>query len=480
MKKATIGAVLVFVALLAAVLFTREERVSEGVPRLDFVAPEVDQVTTVELAGPTPAVLSKGAAGWRVADPTKPQVTYPADEALVASLLSALAEVKAGDHVTARAERVAELELDAAKGITVTVSGAGGVRASLVFGKAAKAGGWYVKRPSSPDVFTTTARLGALARRDVNGWRLRRLVSLKADELVAIKVRLEGSPLELALKDGVWTLEPAPPAGFRFDAGAAQRLAQELAALSAQGFSADSSESTEVAQVELLAKDGRAVRLGLGAESGGRVPVKVEGDPQVFWLPADVARRLTPKLEDLRDLSLASFEAEKVRRLSLVAGGKRLQLAREAAEWKLVEPKAVPAGFDFDAQQVNTVLARLRQLRATRVDASPAAQAACRRSASVSVALELEGGAASTMRLGGELGPTERCATTSVDALTYAVADSERKWLERGLELFKRAPPPPSFPQGGIQGLEQLPPDIRAKLEAQLRQRAATEGPPPQ
>lgn len=479
MKKGTIGAVLVFVALLAAVLLTREERVSEGVPRLDFVAPAADQVTTVELAGPTPAVLSKGAAGWRVADPTKPEVTYPADEALVASLLAALTEVKAGDHVTARAERVAELELDAAKGVTVTARGGGGVLASLVFGKAAKAGGWYVKRPSSPDVFTTTARLGSLVRRDVSGWRQHRLVSLKADELVAIKVRLEGSPLELSLKDGVWTVEPAPPAGFRFDASAAQRLAQELAALSAQSFSADSSEATDVAQVELLAKDGRAVRLGLGAEAGGRVPVKVEGDPQVSWLPAAVARRLTPKLEELRDLRLASFEPEKARRLSLTAGGKRVELAREGADWKLVEPKTLPAGFDFDAQQVNSVLARLRQLRATRVDASPVAQAACRRPASASVALELEGGSAATVRLGGQLGPTERCATTSVDALTYVVADSERQWLERGLELFKRAPPP-SFPQGGIQGLEQLPPDIRAKLEAQLRQRAATEGSPQQ
>jgi len=41
------------------------------------------------------------------------------------------------------------------------------------------------------------------------------------------------------------------------------------------------------------------------------------------------------------------------------------------------------------------------------------------------------------------------------------------------VEMFKKAPPPPNMGgmggTGGMRGLESLPPDIRKKIEAQLR-----------
>jgi hypothetical protein len=40
--------------------------------------------------------------------------------------------------------------------------------------------------------------------------------------------------------------------------------------------------------------------------------------------------------------------------------------------------------------------------------------------------------------------------------------------LQSGVELFKKPPPPPDH--GQMQGLESLPPDVRKKIEAQLRQ----------
>jgi hypothetical protein len=54
------------------------------------------------------------------------------------------------------------------------------------------------------------------------------------------------------------------------------------------------------------------------------------------------------------------------------------------------------------------------------------------------------------------------------DGLVYVTTATERQVFEKGVEVFKRPPPPP--PQrGGMQGLDQLPPEIRAQIEAQLR-----------
>lgn len=479
MNRTTVIAVAVFAALLAVVLLTREDKVSEGVPTFTWKAPPQEHVTKVELAGSHRALLVKGAAGWTVANPEKPDVAYAADEALVTSLLGSLGEVKAADHVTSRAERAAELELDEAKGLKVTVSGASGVLGTLVFGKPAKAGGRYVKVDGAADVFATTARLGYLARRDVSGWRKKAILAVKAEELVSLEVKQEASRLGLVMKDGAWALDAAPPAGFRFDPAAAQRLVQQLATLTAQDFGTDPAVVTDRAQLVATTKDGTSLVVSLGAEANGTVPVRVEGDAQVYLVSAGLAGQLTKRLEDLRDLSLWAFAPEKVQRVAWTAAGKKTVLAKEGGAWKVLEPKALPAGFDFDAGLVDGLLARLKGLRALRHDASAAAQAACRRPVSASVEVELEGGEKRQLKLLGELGANEVCGVGSADALTYAVAKTDRAWLERGVELVKRLPAP-SFPQGGgIQGLEQLPPDVRAKLEAQLRQQQLL-APPPQ
>ena len=60
------------------------------------------------------------------------------------------------------------------------------------------------------------------------------------------------------------------------------------------------------------------------------------------------------------------------------------------------------------------------------------------------------------------------------DGLVYAVASFTKARYEKPVELFKKPPPPPQGMGapggGGISGLENLPPDVRQKLEASLKQ----------
>ncbi len=75
----------------------------------------------------------------------------------------------------------------------------------------------------------------------------------------------------------------------------------------------------------------------------------------------------------------------------------------------------------------------------------------------IELELGLKGGVAQKLRF-GEL------VARGDDGLLYAVNAPDKARLEKGTELFKKMPPPQQ------QGFEQLPPEIRAQLEQQLRQ----------
>ncbi len=81
--------------------------------------------------------------------------------------------------------------------------------------------------------------------------------------------------------------------------------------------------------------------------------------------------------------------------------------------------------------------------------------------------LTFEGGKKQQLKLGGETANKELYAKGSADGLVYAVGMNEKATFEQGLELFKKRAPPD---MSKMKGLDQLPPDVRRQLEAQLRQ----------
>ncbi|MBZ4418465.1 DUF4340 domain-containing protein [Myxococcus sp. RHSTA-1-4] len=492
MKRGTLIALGAFAVLLVLVFATREPRVSVGVRKLESPKVEKARVTALELTGARSATLRKEAEGWKVMDPGKPDAKYAADEGLVTAVLDALGEVKHPDFVTDRAERLAEYELDDAKGLKLKVLQDGGPTVELVLGKTARNGGVYLREAGGNDVFAHRGRLDWTVRKEVKDWRKRQLVALKVEDLSELVVRSrdgESVTLKAGTGPGEWSLaEGTPaPAGFRFSSQAAQQLAQQLSGLYAQDFlegeaAADSATGLADAHdtVEARLKDGRKVVVHLGREpeakdGAGAVAARVEGDAQVYQLPVYAASQLRKRLADFRDLGLFRFEPSKVTRLKLQAGGAPVVVVKEGAEWKLSEPKKLPEGFEFEPSQVDAQLAWLKGLRGTRLVEGqiPDGQAGLASPAAL-VEVSVEGEPVHTLRLGREVpgaasGGKELYARSSVDALTYAVGDGVRARLAEGVGLFKRRPRPSFAGAGGIQGLESLPPEVRQKLEAQLR-----------
>ena len=119
MNKPTLAAIGAFVVLLLAFFATREKEVSVGVKKFDVPAISTAAIDSVTVTGANAAKLERGANGWTVADPAKADVKFPADDAQVQAVLSALAEFKAPDFVNDKADKHAEYEVTSEKGTTV-------------------------------------------------------------------------------------------------------------------------------------------------------------------------------------------------------------------------------------------------------------------------------------------------------------------------------------------------------------------------
>jgi hypothetical protein len=156
-----------------------------------------------------------------------------------------------------------------------------------------------------------------------------------------------------------------------------------------------------------------------------------------------------------------------VNKVSINAGGKSTVLSKDGASWKILEPKSPPSGFELDPNMVQSQLMRLHNIRGTKAVADvPDAKAGLGKPVA-SVELALEGGGKQQLKFGAEMPSKELYVKGSADNLLYAIGAHEKTSLEQGLDMFKKRPPPD---MSKMRGLEQLPPDVRRQLEAQMRQ----------
>ncbi len=506
MKKGTLAVLGVFALLLVLVLATREKKVSVGVRKLTVAKLDKAKVSELSLSGAKAATLTKEADGWVVADPASPAAKHPADGAQVDAAIEAINELQDADFISDRPEKATEAEADDAKGLKLAVSEGGAKKVELVLGKASQSGGNYLRKAGTQELFVYRGRLDWTVRKDAKAWRKKTVLSAKVEDVKRLTLKgQDGAEVKLLAGDapGKWQLEGTPtPPDYRFDPQAAQTLATQLVNLTAQDFleGADAADDKTGLggphdSVEAELKDGKKLVVHLGpqpdaSKPGALVAAKVDGDPQIYQLAPYTAAALRKHLEELRDLSLFTFEPGAVKALRFNVGGKKVELAKQGEEWKITEPKQLPAGFEYDPAQVGGQLGVLRSLRALKVAPGKVADGQTGLAAApLTVQVELNGAPAQVLRLGkglpvegGKGTPTEVYARTSVDPLTYVVSEATRARLATGLELFKKQPPPPAFGGmgggGQIKGLESLPPEVRKQLEAQLRARGQGQGHP--
>lgn len=511
-------ALIVFVILLFVVIGRNDKHTKVGVKELKVEKVDKADVERIEVtlppkkaaagadAGPVDAgaskrvVLEKKGASWVVFDGAAPDTKHAADDAQVKTALDAIGEFATGDLIANKKEKHAELEIDDDRGQVVQVTAKGKKALDLIFGRAAKGGGSTVRMKGSDDVFVAKGRLGSVVKKEVGAWRKKALFDIKADDVTRVAItNADGSKLAFessappapppdagpAAAKAEWKLvEPATlPAGFRLDKAQLARPATSFATLRAQDFADGVTDATAGFDqphtiVEATSSKGKTV-VHFGKEDDKkRVYAKVDGDTQVYLLAAYSAKQLQKTTDDLRELTLLDAKPDDVERVTIKGSGGTVVVQKKADAWQLVEPKTPPA--DFEASQIAGQVAALLRLRGTRVASDAPAKALAKPGPTVEIVLT--GGKKQTLRFGAPVPadeaasekdkkePREYYAKGAVDDLTYVIAAFSRNRYDKPSELFKKPPaPPPGIGGGGIPGMENLPPDVRKKLEESIK-----------
>lgn len=519
-----VGVGVVFVVLLIGWMVTRDDQPKVGIKELKVQKIKGDEVTKIEITVPpkekpkkegegaiddkgddkadkgSVVVLEKDGKGFVVSGGGGGK-KFVVDDAQLKPLLEAVGELQAGDVVANKAEKLKEFEIDDAKGTHVVIYTAKGKALDLLFGRAAKGGGTTVREQGSNDVFVAKGRLGTVVKKDVAAWRKKTITDKKADEFSGVTIaradgtivitsesKEEAAPTPEEGKEApppkvttTWKLtEPSTlPAGFRLDEVSLGRVASSLASLRAADFAddADDAKAGFVGPHTVVTgkgKDGKDVVVHLGGKDDKkRVFAKVDGDPQIYLLAEYAAKNVDKGLDDFRDLSLFSAKVDDATQLKVTSGKTTVVVKKDGAEWKLVEPKTPPA--DFDAGQIVSVVSGALRLKGQRLAAD----------------VKDAGGADPVVEVTKADGKVERVAfgkgvveegakegdkpkelyVKGADGMVYVASSFSKSRYEKPTDLFKKpaAPPPGMNAPGGMQGLESLPPDVRKKLEASLK-----------
>jgi len=474
-SKGTIASLVVFAGLLCAVLGLHlgEGGASRGMRRLSLGL-EPGRVERVVIRGPNPVELRREGEGWMLGD------GRAADPGVVKMLLDALGRLESSEVVAEGEARDAEHEVGGEKAVEVEVHAGGALAATFRVGKAAP-GGVYLKSGDAtylvPRVFPYVFSRGA------PGWHQLRLFQAEVAEATRLEVALRGEPpFTLLQQDGVWSLEGAPPPGYRFDAAAARSLAMALVNARAIDLLLAPPPPARAGLAEMADRlafvDGQGTRhaLRLGAHTDkGDTYAQVEGSPDVVVLAQASVKLLRKGLAELRDLRPMALAPAQVRRLRLEDGARRLVLERAEGGWRLVESsEPAPEGFALDPAAVERRLTALAQARAyalapmgTRGRASPGRPSA-------RVVAELTEGGEAILAFGARDKVADRegvYARGNADDEVYMLDPATQRALLAGLESLKKSAPAPRPPAGVPRGLEQVPPEVRAKLMQQLQGR---------
>jgi hypothetical protein len=490
----------IFAALLVLVVATREDQVSVGMRHLTLPSVDKDKVVGIELSGPVNAVLTKTGDTWQVAEPGGPK-KFAVDQAAVDSAIGALPDLEADAFVTARAAKHEELELTDEKGLRVKIEQDGAANLDVIFGRAAKGGGNYLRLAGTDEVFVGKGRFASLAKKDVKAWRKRKLVDAKSDALKKILVTpATGDPYavesydktegegEAAVTKSSWRLasEVSLPEGFVADEDALKRIATSVANLRASELVDDKTPAdvglgagATGGKVTAQTADGAIITARFGdTDDKKRVYAMMEGDDQLYLIGQYAVNNLVkPKLE-LRDLRLARFNPADIERAVFVGPGGTVEVTRTDGAWTLTQPATPPAGFEFDAATVEGKLSALGRVKAQkRFDDEPAKTGLNK--ADTTITLFTKDGGKKRMAFGGAVPKADDKAAEQFyaqgaeEAAVYAIGKFQKTRYEKPLDLFKKVAPPPGPPGGGgggIAGMENLPPDVRKKLMESMRQ----------
>lgn len=270
------------------------------------------------------------------------------------------------------------------------------------------------------------------------------ILKVNAADVTQLTIRQQ-TPVALEKADNKWRI--TQPAAYPADQEAVAGVLSTLSGLNADRVVEDKASDRKqygldppASEVDIAGK-GHATQLLLGDETpaGGNVYAALAGDPRVFTIASYSKTSLAKSLNDLRDKSLLTLNADKVSRVELLKKGEELELDRTKDGWQILKPSSSPA----DSFAVNDLV---RSLTNARMDLSTAGDPTAEFAHAAAVGTAKLTGDAGVQMLEVRKGKNDYYAKSSVIAGVYKVDASVGQALDKKIDDFKKKQPPAPDP----------------------------------
>ena len=247
----------------------------------------------------TVALVKQDSARWTVNG-------FPATPGSVTELFEATSD-SGGASPELVAQNPASFErmgVDSAGGRWIRFTGRDGAGTTLIVGnRGSDYDSYYLRLPGDPHVYLVHNRLASLAQRGVDDWRDHQIAKIPADSVQAVLVTRGKERYTLQKNGTKWSFA----GGAAADSGAAKRLVERFATLSASGFggphTADSLAkrgARATRAVTLRGENGREL-LSLSIDSTtGVFWVRKQGDSTLYRLDSWNVDQITPSTQSLK------------------------------------------------------------------------------------------------------------------------------------------------------------------------------------
>jgi hypothetical protein len=254
------------------------------------------------------------------------------------------------------------------------------------------------------------------------------------------------TPVSVEKADGTWQItQPAP---YPADQEAVASVLSTLSGLNADRVVEDKASDRKqygldppTVEVDIAGKAHATQQLLLGDETpaGGDVYAALAGDPRVFTVASYSKTSLAKSLNDLRDKSLLTLNADKVSRVELLRKGEDLEFDRTKDGWQMLKPSSSPA----DSFAVNDLV---RSLTNARMDLSTAGEPTAEFARATAAGTAKLTGDTGVQTLEVRKGQNDYYAKSSVVAGIYKVDSSVGQALDKKIDDFKKKEPPAPAP----------------------------------
>lgn len=475
MKKTTILAVLIFLALAAGTYLTLQQKPERGIQRISFAHIDKDTIDHIEITGPKPVELKKEGEIWKLGNGKE------ADENAVKRVVDTVPMVVSDQLVTSDPARFEELEVTPEKGSTVKVSASGLPMAEFTVGKGSGASAnvrigdaVYLVKPLYPSTYA----------KEASAWHQLKLFKDKIDDVTRVEVTLAGAaPYVLVKKEKEWELESTDglPAGFRFDSSASRSLVSTLVNARAREI-LDTDPGVdktglggELDVIAFVGKEDKRYELNLGDEGEEKkVYAQVGGKADIYTLADYTAKNLRKPVTELRSMTVMDFDKDQARKLTIRTADLQLVFEKQGADWKIAKSsEKIPDAFELDPAAVTRRVSAVASARAKGLATGITAAKAGLKKPSATVTVVLEDKRKVRIAFGDSFKDDKSDMVYiqgNADDEIYTANSWTMNNLTGGLDKFKKQPPA-EMPNIDPSAMQNLPPDVRANLMKQLQQK---------